>query len=64
MGAEHIWEGKTAKCGECRFYQDGIYETGTTGECRLEPPSITGLYPPVHRETSWCGSFTPVDESV
>lgn len=60
MGAEHIWEGKIARCADC-IYGD-FDETGDFGFCRRDAPSPADGFPQVHK-ILWCGDFVPVDQN-
>ncbi len=61
MGAEHIWEGKIARCADCIYgrFNDGPESDGT---CRHSPPKGDFEFPTVD-PSDWCGFFVPVDEN-
>ena len=61
MGAEHIWEGKVARCADC-IYCDNSPRTDDLVVCRHKPPEAAYGHPLTSKD-NWCGYFQPVDEN-
>ena len=61
MGAEHIWEGKVARCADCIYFDNGKMDD-LLGMCRQMPPEAGHGHPTVSKEC-WCGLFQPIDQN-